>query len=124
MRAINSSSPAPSVRKTLAAALVIFPGLFILVFLLHFHKLTNFFRFRKQYVPPPDHVLAALVYGHNRWPLLHDPHMIAYLGLPVLLLCAFALYLLGREVRSMASAVALMITSPVLFTWEGCSVCG
>ena len=50
--------------------------------------------------------MAALIRG----PLLHDPHIIAYLGLPVLPLSAFALYLLGRGVRPLASAFALMLT--------------
>jgi len=105
------TSPDYRVRKILASALLIFPGVFVLVFLMHFRRFTDFSHFRTHYVPaPPERMVAALIAAHNRWPLIHDPHMIAYLALPVLPLCAFALYLLGRPARPIASAVAMMIT--------------
>jgi hypothetical protein len=99
------------VRKTLAAALLVFPCVFALVFIMHFRRWADFLNFRTHYVPaPPERVVAALIAAHNRWPLLHDPHMVAYLALPVFPLCAFALYLLGRSARPRASALALIIT--------------
>ena len=108
---MTTTSPTDPVRKILAAALLVFPCAFILVFLMHFRHFADFFNFRMHYVPrPPDRVVAALIAGHNRAPLIHDPHMIAYLTLPVLALCAFALYLLGRGARPVASAITLMVT--------------
>ena len=105
------TSPAYKVRKILATALLVFPGVFVLVLIMHFRHFADFFHFRTHYVPaPPERVVAALIAAHNRWPMIHDPHMIAYLALPVLPLCAFALYLLGRSARPVASAIAMMIT--------------
>lgn len=99
------------VRRLLAGSLLVFPCLFMLVLLMHFRRPADFFKFRLHYVQvPPERTVAALIAAQNRWPLIHDPHMIGYLGLPVLPLCAFALYLLGRDRRPMASAIALMIT--------------
>jgi hypothetical protein len=99
------------IRKVLAAALLFFPCAFILVFIMHFRHLSNFFQFHAHYEPaPPERVVAALIAAHNRWPLIHDPHMIAYLTLPVIPLCAFALYMLGRNARPVASAITLMVT--------------
>lgn len=100
-----------TVRKILASALLIFPCVFVLVFIMHFRHLEDFTHFRMHYVPrSPERVVAALISAHNRWPLMHDPHMIGYLALPVFPLCAFALYLLGRSARPVASAIAMMIT--------------
>jgi len=110
MSNVHMSNPDP-VRRTLAAALLVFPCVFVLVFIMHFRRFSDFSHFRTHYVPaPPERVVAALIAMHNRWPLIHDPHMIAYLALPVIPLCAFALYLLGRRARPRASALALIIT--------------
>jgi hypothetical protein len=99
------------IRKILAAALIVFPSALILVHIMHFRHWKDFFNFHSHYQPaPPDRVVAALIAAHNRWPLIHDPHIIGYLALPALPLCAFALYLLGRERRPLASPIAMMIT--------------
>lgn len=99
------------IRRILAAALMIWPGLFILVFLMHFRRLSDFTHFRLHYVQvPPERTVAALIAAHNRWPMIHDPHMLGYLALPLLPMCAFALYMLGRATRPVASAVAMMVT--------------
>ena len=108
---MSTQSETDPIRRILAAALLVFPCVFILVFIMHFRHFADFFTFRWHYVPrDPAHVVAALIAAHNRFPLIHDPHMIAYLSLPVLVLSAFALYLLGREARPVASAMTLMIT--------------
>jgi hypothetical protein len=100
-----------TVRKILAAALLVFPCVFVLVFIMHFRHLADFTHFRMHYVQaPPERTVAMLIAARNRWPMVHDPHMIAYLALPVFPLCAFALYVLGRNARPVASAIALMIT--------------
>ena len=99
------------IRKILAAAMLVFPCVFILVFIMHFRHFADFLTFRWHYVPrDPARVVAALIAAHNRFPLIHDPHMIAYLSMPLLSMSAFALYLLGRGARPLASAVTLMIT--------------
>lgn len=111
IRRMTSPSPDHSVRRILAAALLAFPCIFGLVFIMHFHHLADFTHFHLHYVPrSPERVVATLVAAQNRWPLIHDPHMIAYLALPVFPLCAFALYLLGKDRRPLASAITLMIT--------------
>jgi len=108
---MTPASPAQPIRRILAAALLIFPCVFIAVFIMHFRHLAKFLDCHLSYVPaPPERVVAALIAGHNRTPLIHDPHMVAYLALPVISLCAFALYLLGRDTRPVASAIAMMTT--------------
>jgi hypothetical protein len=109
--AMHSTSPDYTIRKVLGAALVFFPCAYVLVFIMHFRRFSDFFHFRLRYVQaPPDRTVAALIRAQNHWPLIHDPHMIGYLSLPVIPLCAFALYLLGREARPLASAATMMIT--------------
>lgn len=108
---MTPTSSTDPIRKTLATALLVFPCVFGLVFILHFRHFSDFLKFRTHYVPrSPESVVAALIAHHNDWPLLHDPHMIGYLALPVFPLCAFALYLLGCRARPLASAVGMMIT--------------
>ena len=55
-------------------------------------------------------MVTGLVHAQNRWPLFSDPHMIGYLGLPLLPLCAYALYMLGRRRRPLLSGIALFVT--------------
>lgn len=110
MIATNLTTKDP-IRRTLAAALLAFPLLFVLVFVMHFQHGSEFFHFRLHYVPaPPDRLVAALIRAQNRWPMIHDPHVLGYLALPLIPLCAFALYLEGRRKRPMASAITMMIT--------------
>ena len=90
---------------------ILFPCLFIVVFLMHFHRAAEFFQFKWCYVPPdPEQVVPSLVRAHNRWPLIHDPHILGYLSLPLLLFCAFALYQLSREGRPRLSSIGLFVT--------------
>ena len=108
MKPASSSDP---IRKVLATALVVYPGIFALVFLMHFHRLSDLLTFHSHYVPrSPDRVVQTLIAAQNRWPLIHDPHVLGYLALPLIPLCAFALYLLGREARPVASAAGMMMT--------------
>jgi hypothetical protein len=99
------------IRRTLAFAVFGFPCLFVLVFLMHFHHGIDFFHFRLHYVPrDPTRVVTALIAAQNRWPMVHDPHILGYLALPLLQLCAFALYSVGRTRRPVSSALAMMTT--------------
>jgi len=106
----NNTTSDP-VRRILAAALLVFPALFILVFLMHFRHGSEFFHFRLHYMPrSPEQVVAALIRAQNRWPMIHDPHVLGYLTLPLIPLCAFALYLVAKPARPVGSAIAMMIT--------------
>ena len=108
---MHSTSATDPIRRVLGAALVFFPCAYVLVFIMHFRRLADFFVFHTHYEPrPPERVVATLIRAQNHWPLIHDPHMIGYLSLPVIVLCAFALYLLGRNARPLASAATMMIT--------------
>jgi len=105
---VTTSDP---IRRALAAALLAFPCLFILVFLMHFRHGLDFFKFRLHYVPPsPEVVVPNLIRAHNAWPLTHDQHVLGYLSLPLIPLCAYALYLVGMRVRPVTSAIAMMLT--------------
>ena len=42
--------------------------------------------------------------------MVHDPHVIGYLALPLIPLCAFAMYTVGKKKRPLASAVTMFIT--------------
>jgi len=90
---------------------ILFPCLFMIVFLMHFRRAAEFFQFKWRYVPlDPEQVVPSLVRAHNRWPLFHDPHILGYLSLPLLLFCAFALYELSREARPRLSSLGLFVT--------------
>jgi hypothetical protein len=109
--AVMTATTNDPIRRVLAAALLVFPGLFILVFLLHFRHASDFFHFRMHYVQrPPEQTVAALIRAQNRWPMVHDPHIIGYLGLPLIPLCAFAMYSVGKRKRPIASAVTMFVT--------------
>jgi hypothetical protein len=103
-------------RKSQGAAgrytVILFPLLFIVVFLMHFRSGADFFYFRLHYVPrDPTRVVTSLVRAQNRWSMFRDPHMLGYLGLPLLLLCAYALYSLSRAARPRLSAITLFVTA-------------
>ena len=99
------------IRRALATALLVFPALFILVFVMHFHRPADFFHFRLHYVPrAPEQVVAALIRAQNRWPMVHDPHILGYLTLPLIPLCAFAMHMVADARRRRVSAVAMFIT--------------
>jgi hypothetical protein len=99
------------IRRAVAKALLVFPCLFIIVFLMHFRRPADFFHFRLQYTPrAPEQVVPILIRAQNRWPMVHDPHVLGYLTLPLIPLCAFAMYIVGKAKRPTASAIAMFIT--------------
>jgi hypothetical protein len=109
---MSKSSVERLIRLSQAWALVVLPSLLILVFALHFRRLSDFFEFHMAYTPrPAESTVRALVrIGESRL-VLHDPHMLAYLGLPLFLLVAFGLYALGRRVRPLASLIGIALTT-------------
>jgi hypothetical protein len=96
------------IRKLQGWALVLLPALLMLVFLLHFRRPADFFDFHLTYTPrSAERSVTGLVAAGAGRPVLHDPHMLAYLGLPLFLLSSFGLYALGRRERPRASLVGL-----------------
>lgn len=105
------------IRLVQGAALLTFPVLFIVVFIMHFHN-GNALHFRTHYTPaPPERVVGMLIGSRFGRRTVHDPHVFAYLGLPLLPLVAFALYSLGRRERPLSAALALAVTfTGIIFT--------
>lgn len=98
------------VRSVTGNILIAFPILFIIVFLLHFAK-ENFFEFHLRYVPTPaSAVIPSLIAVVHRGGSRLDPHLLAYLGLPLLLVAAYALYLAGKGRRPGLALLALLVT--------------
>ncbi len=99
------------VRHAQALALVALPLLWMLMLALHFRSLADFFVFHERYVPAPaaDKV-TRLIEARNLWPMIHDPHLIGYLSLPLLVLGAFGLYAIGRRARPGIAALGLSLT--------------
>jgi len=104
------------IRNFQASALIGLPLLWMLMFLLHFRSVADFFVFHQAYVPvPAAETVTHLIAAQNHSPMLHDPHQIGYLSLPLLVLAAFALYAIGRRVRPAlaASGIALTVTGAI-----------
>ena len=98
-------------RQSQAIALVGLPVLWLIMSLLHFHSLEDLFILRLRYSPhPAADTVNRLIVAHNRWPMIHDPHWIGYLSLPLLVLGAFGLYALGRRVRPAIAALGVSLT--------------
>jgi hypothetical protein len=98
-------------RQTQALALVGLPVLWLFMFALHFRSLAEFLVFRLHYVPvPAADKVTHLIAAQNRWPMIHDPHMIGYLSLPLLVLGAFGMHSLGRRANPALAALGVSLT--------------
>ncbi len=92
--------------------LLLLPGLLIAVFALHFRDLHDLLQFEFKYVPrSPAEVVQGLIAAGARRPWIHDPHVLAYLSLPLFLVTAVLLYRMGRSHRPRASLAAGLLTS-------------
>jgi hypothetical protein len=99
------------IRAAQARALVALPALLLLVFVLHFRSLPAFFVFHMNYEPrPAAEVVRSLIAAGANMPLIHDPHVIGYLSLPLMALSAFGLYALGRGMRPVIATIGLALT--------------
>lgn len=99
------------IRRAQGWTLVLLPACLLLVFTLHFRALSQFLVFQLHYEPaPPGDVVRGLIAAQNHWPLVHDPHIIAYLSLPLIVLAAFGLYALGKEARPVAAIVGFALS--------------
>lgn len=91
--------------------MIALPLLLIVVFALHFRQWSDFFVFHAQYTPTPAQVtVTRLIAQANRSPMIHDPHVIAYLILPLLPLCALGLYALGRTHRPILARAGVALS--------------
>jgi len=99
-------------RSFAAAALpMLLPVLLVLVFAMHLRSLPQFLDFRLHYQPTPPEVVVPWLIAHvAQRPLLHDPHVIAYLALPLSLATGWALHRSARSRRPVASAAACATT--------------
>jgi hypothetical protein len=100
-------------RSLAAAALpMLLPVLLVLVFAMHLRSLPQLLDFRLRHVPPPPNVVVPWLMAHgSQHPLLHDPHVIAYLALPLFLVTARLLHSIARQRRPLASAAACATTT-------------
>jgi hypothetical protein len=108
---MNHTSVDRFVRRSQAVALVSLPLLWILMFMLHFRSVADFFVYRDHYTPAPAaDTVARLIEARNRWPMIHDPHQIGYLSLPILVLAAFGLFAVGRRAKPILAAFGISLT--------------
>jgi hypothetical protein len=108
---MNTTSVDPLIRRSQAVALLALPFVWLLMFALHFHSIADFFVYSAQYVPVPAfEKVTHLIEARNRWPMIHDQHLLGYLSLPLLVLGAFGLYAIGRRMRPLLAALGLSLT--------------
>lgn len=108
---MNNTTTDRFIRRSQAFALIALPASWLLMLALHFRSLHAFFIFRPRYVPAPAEAqVRHLIAAQNNWPMIHDPHLIGYLGLPLLVLSAFGLYAVGRRVRPRLAALGVSLT--------------
>jgi hypothetical protein len=98
------------VSLSLSWALVAAPAMLLLVALLHLRHGARVWFVTSYVARPASEYVPALIAAGNRGPLLHDPHMVGYLSLPLLAFAAMGLYVLGRSARPLASAASLAVT--------------
>ena len=108
---MNTRTQDPFVRRAQAAALIALPVLWLAMLALHFRRAGDFFVFHSHYVPvsAADKV-TRLIAARNQWPMIHDPHWIGYLSLPLVVLGAFGVYAVGRVARPRLAALGLSLT--------------
>jgi hypothetical protein len=108
---MNTTSVDRLIRRSQAIALLALPLTWLLMFALHFHSIADFFVFSTHYVPvPATGKVTHLIEARNRWPMIHDAHLLGYLSLPLLVLGGFGLYAVGRGTRPAVAALGLSLT--------------
>jgi hypothetical protein len=91
---------------------LLLPLLLVLVFALHMHSLPQLLDFKLHYEATPPDVVAHYLVGSARDEGLRlDPHVIAYLALPLFLATASMLHRRTRARRPLASKVAFALSA-------------
>lgn len=87
------------------------PLLLTLVFWMHLRSLARLLDFQLAYTPPSAEATVKWLVAHGPQAfLLHDPHVIAYLVLPLFLVVAQALRAGSRDRHPLASRLAHAVT--------------
>jgi len=74
------------IRISSGIILIVLPALLILVFVLHFKHPADFFEFKRNYVPKSAaETVESLINQTPKPSIWHNPHMIAYLSMPLLI---------------------------------------
>ena len=90
---------------------MLLPLLLLVVFAMHIRDQVHFLEFHLHYTPPPPDLVVRFLVGHGAArPLFHDPHVIAYLALPLFFVTARALHRRARDRYPRASRAALALT--------------
>jgi hypothetical protein len=90
---------------------LLLPLLLVLVFALHMRSLPQLLDFKLHYEPAPPDAVARYLVGSSQQGLRVDPHVIAYLSLPLFLATALALHRRTRGRRPSASKAAFALTA-------------
>jgi hypothetical protein len=90
---------------------LLLPVLLVVVFAMHMRSLPQLLDFKLHYEPTPPDVVARYLVGQGRDGLLLDPHVIAYLALPLFLATARMLHHRTRTRRPLASKAAFALTA-------------
>jgi hypothetical protein len=91
---------------------LLLPVLLVLVFALHLRSLPQLLDFKLHYEPAPPAAVARWLVGSAREDGLRlDPHVIAYLALPLFLSTALMLHRQTRPRRPLASKAAFALTA-------------
>lgn len=73
-------------RRLCADAMLAFPLLFVLVFLMHFHDLRDMLHFGLRYEPAsPEAYVTRLIHAGTRRMWIHDPHVLGFLSMPAMM---------------------------------------
>ena len=79
------------VRRAGAGAMLWFPALFMVVFVMHHRSLQQFFTFRLRFTPPDaERMVSRLIEIGRARAVVHDPHVLGYLSMPVFLACVLS----------------------------------
>jgi hypothetical protein len=91
---------------------LLLPVLLVLVFALHMRSLPQLLDFKLRYEPAPPAAVARWLVGSARENELRlDPHLLAYLALPLFLSTALMLHRRTRGRRPLASKAAFALTA-------------
>ena len=90
---------------------LLLPVLLVIVFAMHMRSLPQLLDFKFRYEPTPPETVARYLVGSGQPGWRVDPHVIAYLALPLFLATASTLHRRTRQRRPLASKAAFALTA-------------